>query len=309
MANSNILAQNLFVLEKKYSSESQNLGVAQNKLDSLKTILDNKATVIDNEKRKQNKDDNKIASLMAGTITLSTQIENQQKRINEIINRFNSIKKELYIAYSGKLDSLFEVQKSRQSISSKEELNRQILSLTERKLLVSPVISSLSYNPGKLASLDVNSAKDPERKSLYREYMENALSEVEDHLKKTDEQLSEIYKIVQLQKKVNNFLDEADFGREFHPSANIKESNTDNTNSIYSNKDPYTEKDGVIKKGISNSLVVLNQLKYLQTSSGFISVSKNNNYTYKEYQRILKEVKKSLLEYKTVLNLKLNFFR
>ena len=295
-------------LEKKYSNDSYNFQSAQSRLDSLQKILNDKANQIDIEKRKQPKDEDKIKALMANSILISDQIEALQKKLPDLRNKLELSKKELYEFYSSKVDSLKEIQKSGETNQSKEEIDKQILIFTGKKIIVSPAITSLSFKPEKLINLNLNSIKDQNERSLYKEYLQNALAEIEDKLKSVEKELTETNQIVQLQKKMSRFIDEADFEREIQPAHSVPEKTEQNswdnsTTGLFDNKD--------VREQTTNYATILNQISIYQTNEikNILFSTGRTDFSLKDYQRLLKQVKISLQDYRAILIDKLDSSR
>ena len=304
----NLSAQSMSDLEKKYSNDSYNFQSAQSRLDSLQKILNDKANQIDIEKRNQPKDEDKIKALMANSILISNQIEALQKKLPDLRNKLELSKKELYEFYSLKVDSLKEIQKSGETNQSKEEIDKQILIFTGKKIIVSPAITSLSFKPEKLINLNLNSIKDQNERSLYKEYLQNALAEIEDKLKSVEKELTETNQIVQLQKRMSRFIDEADFEREIQPAHSVPEKTEQNswdnsTTGLFDNKD--------VREQTTNYATILNQISIYQTNEikNILFSTGRTDFSLKDYQRLLKQVKISLQDYRAILIDKLDSSR
>jgi hypothetical protein len=299
-----INAQSLTVLEKKYDQLRNQYDKENKILDSLKNIFSIKAEQIDSEKKKKNPDNDKIVDLMAGTVAVLNKIEERNKKINLIKKDIENIKQQLNIGYNAKIDSL-ELQMKAEG-KDEDELNAEILLFTEKKLLVAPRIPSLSFNPEKILEIDLNKTKDPKEKSLYKEYLNNALNEVNNLLENINIQILETDQVVTLQTKTRKFLEEAEL-----ESNMIIQGQRNQTSEI--NAGPRTD-EGIGVRGTSNDFasnirtyqLILSQLDIQQLSKTDLkweisSDEINRNFNVKEYQRLLKEVKKRLQEFKLVL--------
>jgi len=297
-------AQSRDELEKKYEQLSNQYEKERNTRDSLKNIFSVKTEQIDSEKKKKNPDNDKIVDLMAGSVSVSNKIDVQNKKINYIEKDIESVKQQLHKLYSSKIDSLESLKKTGKEDS--ERLDDEILLLTEKNLLVAPRIPKLSFSPEKILGIDLNKAKNQKEKTLYKEYLNNALNEVDMLLGNVDLQISEVDQIVNLQTKTKKFLEEAELEGNM-----ILQSKSNQTADI--NAFPrLTEGTGVT--GVSNDFalnvktyqLILSQLDIQQLSKADLkwktsSDGMNRNFSAKEYQKLLKEVKKRLQEFKLVL--------
>lgn len=302
-------AQTLNELENNFVNLTNSYNFEASKLDSLQKVLEYRAKQIDNEKQKNNKD--KVINLMANSVTLSNKVESQQKKVQNITKDIESVKKRLYGKYSVIIDSLKTSQADGSFKGSKKDIDDRILDYTERRLLVSPKINSLSFNPSKLLEININSIKDPSEKNIYREYLSSALSEINNQISSVDKSYDEVRQIIYLQKKAGRFLEEAEFENEL---GHLHRSNSTANNAGESSINyggPRSSNDGIgIVGEAKNSLSVqiasysflLNQLDYGKTSR-WNNSSQNNkkNLSLKEYQAMLKELKGRLVDYKSVL--------
>ncbi|HVO74351.1 MAG TPA: hypothetical protein VMT35_10040, partial [Ignavibacteriaceae bacterium] len=206
-----IFSQSLESMEKNYYQLESNLKKEKAVLDSLKLVLNEKGNEIDNEKNKKNPDKDKIVELMSASITISNKYDAQQKKVAQLQTKYESAKIELDKKYSLVIDSLKSLQNSGEFKGDMNKLNSDILYYTETKLAVGPKISLLSFDPSKLLKIDPNKSTDSLEKAIYKEYLQDALTEVDYHLKNINEQQSEINQMLALERKTEKFLKETEF--------------------------------------------------------------------------------------------------
>ena len=304
-------AQDLKKIENEYSVIQNKLKKENAILDSLKNILDIRAKKISEEKNKSKPDEKLIIKLMAGSANLSNEIDTQQNKIKADQKKSEEYREELNRLYSEKIDSLQELDKSKRYSGNKNDLKKEILAYTERKLLVAPKIALLSFHPDKILDIDLNKINDPSEKKIYKDYLQKALTEVNTHLNNLNESITEADKILTLQKKTNKFIEESEFDFGISPQNNISQSGLASSNAISENGPTYVQNNRAIyeKNAIDYSLL-LNQLNFKPLNSKIkwmVSVnSKNSVRSLSDYNDLQKEVRKRLLEYKLILTNKLN---
>lgn len=304
-----LLPQTVQITENRYNKLQLDLKSEQGKLDSLKNVFNERVKKIDEEKNKQNPDKDAVKNLMAGSISLTNEIDVRQKKVDGIEGEVEKVKKKLNRIYSEKIDSLQEIER-RGNISS-EELNHvkeEVISFVEKKIATSPKASLLSFNPEKIAAIDLKKISDQQEKEIYKDYLQKALAEVDSRLENINESISEVRQIIILQKKTNRFLEETEF------ETNIQQQNVPETASNQASPQDYSGRSTDINAKASFSTqaqdysLLLGQLR--QPSDGKVRIEnnydlKNPNLTLPQYQDLLKEVKKKLLEYKLIIAHKL----
>jgi hypothetical protein len=304
-----INAQSLDELEKQYERLNNQYLKENVVLDSLKNIFSLRTNVIDNEKKKANPDKNKIVDLMAGSITLSNMIDEQNKKVNLLKKDIDSVKQKLHKRYTSIIDSL-ELKKKSDSENG-DMLDAEILNYTEKKLLVAPPIPLLSFNPEKILGIELDKTKDPKKKALYEEYLNSALKEVDKLWKNTSELSSEIDQIVTLQTKTEKFIEEAELeGGVIHQRLNNVPLN-DATSGNFAGG-PGIREDVVPGYQVESYRLIFNQLNFDKSVNADLDwkiTTENANLDLKEYQKLLKEVKKRLRELKLVLANKTGFHK
>jgi len=292
----------LAVLRNSFNKESE-------VIDSLKHVLNQKVNEIDYMKGK-NGDENIIRKMMAGTVTISNKIDDHQKKITVIEKELEEIKKLLSKRYSEEIDSLANLENSNQFEGNKSDLKSRIITLTEKKILAAPKINSLSFNPEKILSINLSTAISPDEKKIYTEYLNSALSEVNNQLIQVKNISNEINQILTLQRKTKKFLEESEFDFDLK-TANI----SSRSNQMVSEDNPTvattTKALSYQTVQVQSFFVLLKQLDLKQlndfnTQSRFSFDIPNKKISIKEYRELLNEVEKRLSDYSMVLTHKLN---
>ena len=300
------LAQSLKSLEENHTTLNVKIQKETSRLDSLKHSLNLKLKNIDVEKDKQNKDKNKIKNLMASAIITSNKVNYEQNRLDSLQNLMNNIQEALSKKYSTIIDSLEKLSKSKNYEGNREKLKSKILNFTEKKLKLSPNAGLLSFNPKKILEIDLNKTNDLNEKNIYREYLQNALSEVNKKLKNVDDKSAEIKNIIKLKKKAKNFITEAELDNSMTPQR-ISEKYPTTTSEIGTGPGPGRVSDA---KSIGNQIqyynLLLNQLNYIQTPRENFNLpaaldSTKPNMSLETYQKLLTELNTKLKEYWLIL--------
>ncbi|MGE5683502.1 MAG: hypothetical protein ACM34K_21790 [Bacillota bacterium] len=302
-----ISGQITFELEKRLVQLQDNLEKQSRELELLKQTMNIKAEQIDAEKKRNSPDRNKIADLMSHSVSISNKIDFQQKKLSVTEIEIESVKKLLNRRYASAIDSLNQLKTARKG--NQEEIQSQILLLTEKKLITAPKISMLTLNPDKLLKMDVKQAKSEREESLYREYIQSALNEIDTQLKKVNESYREAEEIVYLQKKAGKFLEEAEFQSEIRPGRRSASRSYSGENSYASPLD--LSKDGARSANLPFYTGILTQLQavtspYIKSQWLSSAEGKDKHLSMDEYYELLKEVKKNLQEYRTLLLHKLD---
>jgi hypothetical protein len=298
-----INAQSLDKLEKKFEQLNNQYNIENAIVDSLDSVFSKKAEQIDSEKKKSDPEKALITSLMASSVTVSNKLREHNSKVRQLEKDLDKLKEQLHGIYVVKIDSLETLKKSGKE--DEDKLNNQIILFTEKDLLVTPRILSLSFNPDKVLRIDLSKTMDPKEKALYKEYLNNALSEVNSLLGNVNSQSSEANQIASLQAKTEKFLEEAELENKVlfqkqnnaAPSSGTQESGFDNGVGV-SNRD--------FKNQVQTYQLILRQLDIEQISKTDINMGisfneMNKNLNLKDYIKLLKEVKKRLQEFKLVL--------
>ena len=298
--NFKVSSQSLTEIEKRYDNLKSKIANDNQVLDSLKSILESRGKQIESEKQKQNPDDDKIIKLMSGSVSLSNMIDDHREKLDANTKNLRQLSGVLKNKYSAKIDSLTFLNRS--SKENSEKLESEILFFTEKRLLVSPQIEMLSFNPKKILEIDLSKAKNSDERASLNEYLTRALTEVNSVLSDVTKQAKETNDALTLQKKTSKFLAETEFDRDFR-LGNISRSSTErnDVNAALGGEDKRS-----IADQINSYVLLLDQLNIFDKSEGinsqrFIYKPGETNLSLKDYSELLKEVKQKLSDYKLVL--------
>ena len=305
-------AQSLTDLETKYQNLNYSLQTEISALDSLNKILIRRANLIDLEKRKKNADKNVIKTMMANAVIISNEINAQQKKVGKLESAFESIIRKLDTEYTTLIDSLQSLENSNEFKGNKNELRALKLALIEKKILVSPKIYSLSINPGKILKINSDELIDPEERKIFFEYLNMALSEVDNQLNRIKELNIEVKQIITLQQKTRKFLEDTEFDTDIS-STNFT-SNQTQLDTRASSLTEFQKSQQVSLLPVQTFTMLLKQLEIqqisgMQTRTRFDIDSLHTNLSIQDYQNLMIEIEKRLSDYRLLLVNKLGTFK
>jgi hypothetical protein len=296
-------------LETKYSDLQDSYSSGKVLLDSLRNKLDARVKEINIEKSRPSPDKDKITSLMANSVTLSNNIDEQQNKVNKIEKSIAAVKIKLSEKYSVIIDSLKEIQKK--GLENKEETANLILFYAAKRLEVSPEIFQLSFNPYKILELDLNKSKDPADQKIYSEYLNNALQEVNNILLNISSENTEINQVIELQRKTNKFIEETELESGVASAKLAQQTSGGETGSNIRSGAVYDESKN---NSLSNNAQVYARLLEQLSTIKSLSVRQMPDETLRNleknidlysYEKLLNEVKKRLTDYKKLLEQKI----
>lgn len=302
----NINAQTLNDVEKKYETLKSNLVKEKLTLDSLNQSLEERAELINEEKRNSKPDQDKIYKLMAGSVTISKSVELQQNKIFQLEKTLEETRQRLNHDYTVLIDSLKAIKQKSSKTADLKDIDSQILTNIEKRLLITPRIKQLSFVPEKILEIDLTKTKDTLQRNIYAEYLTVALNEVNTLLNQVNETSSEITQIITLHAKASKFLDEVEFENRIKPvgTSSIMSATTD-ASIRYSD-----EKGSEFSSQLQSYVSLNNQLNFRQspyiraTGEKFLKFS-NDQVSLKDYLELLKELRKGLSDYRSILSDKL----
>jgi hypothetical protein len=204
-----VYAQNAEELEQRYREMRRIIQIEQNTLDSLNRIMETTADLIENEKRSSAPDQKKIVQWMAHGVTLSARIKEFQKKIAELQGFSETLRQRLEANYTRSIDSLRRLEKNKSGKADRNVIQDQIIRLTEKRILVSPVVKALAFDPQEVRRIDPAEAKDPLEKTMMTDYLNKALAEIDAHLQSIADSREEYESVASLRKQAMEFVSES----------------------------------------------------------------------------------------------------
>lgn len=309
-------AQNLRQLEKQFDETQQTLTEMNRELDSLRAIYDKHTHLIDQEKSRPKPDKDKLAKLMSQGLAISDKLAKKEENISNHEEKLSILKMKLDEKYSQKIDSLQSALNSKRFKGDKESLEAQILKFSEKRLLVSPTVKKLSFDPGKILQIRLEASTDSLDAAIYADYLQNALKDINEHLSYVRGSRKEFEEIITLQEKTSDFLREV--SEEQYGGMYLAAGSQSQATKQATLTDPtfvgdlQSERSGVIYTQFHSYLDILHQLDWddqIQQQSYWESPvdSSTVNLTMKDYLQLLKDVEKELISYKKIIEAKLKY--
>ena len=289
-------AQSLSVIEKNYAVSKKNLDNANHVLDSLKTVLNKKADEIEIEKSKTNPDEDKIVELMSSFVVISNNYEAQRKKVNQLGKKVDTVVFDLSKKYSSIIDSLRSLGSSDTFNEDKDKLDSEILFYMEKKISISPRIPLLSFDPAKLLKLDPRNTKDSLEAIVYKEYLQNAYKEINNHLENVEHRYSEVSSILLLQKKTEKFLKETEFENDIPTKSSATENKTASVRFYGDDGGVRTSNDALLPQQYHDYALLLNQINIDLTSGNkldwqVVPVDGDTPIDLTQYKKMLEDLK------------------
>lgn len=304
-----VFAQDLQSLENSYISMQSRISNTYRSIDSLNSVLMQKAKQINDEKTKKNPDEEYIVKMMSSSASVSNHIDEHKNKLKELQKKNEHITRELSARYNRSIDSLKNLIATGKG--NKKENEATILLLTEKRLLIEPAIQNLSFKPEKILRLDHTKFSDKKEKAAYTDYLQSALREVETVLANVIDKGEKIDEIIALQKKTQKFLKEMEY--EGRPTSR-KYSLNSSLRTFDGTKGGDIMPPGYVNEALNSQVfaynLLLNQLTFDKSVSSDIqweiSLTPGKVYSIDDYRDLLKELKKNLAEYKSILKNKLD---
>ncbi len=203
-------------LESHLQETRSALASQRQAIDSLNVELNRYAARIDQEKAKPKPNRMKLEKLMARALTVSDQIDIEEKRSTELDHRRRELEADLEKFYTTIIDSLSELKASEQYESDSERLEKQMLTYAEKRLRVAPLATSLSFDPQRILKIRMADASDSLEKAIFVDYLTKAQTDIQTHHRRLKNARLELEEIVALRQRTDEFIAEAndddDFG-------------------------------------------------------------------------------------------------
>jgi len=290
-------AQNISVQELELQKLEKSYAVEKNKLDSLHDNLQKLLQNLDDLKNQNPRNTDKISNQMAETHEETRQADQQEKIVNTVGLRIKKQRLILYKKYSISIDSLSLVLQNDDD-SQKSNTETHLRELTRKRALVSPALPLFSFDPQLINRINSSHSKDDLEKSIYLDYLSNALSEIDSNIAVIKNKESEVFTMIRLDEQAEDFIDELD-GAQFLSSIEIENNNVESTRlteDTFSGIDNFA--DGILK--IYEQLgPVMNEMIETPGIANFDSLASD------EYLLLLQSTEKTLKLYKKIIQEKM----
>lgn len=293
-----VRAQSISELESSYNEVTQTLREEQSTLDSLRQQLEYSANQIEIEKNRSHSNRDVITALMTHGVYLSSHIKEHQKIVAVLESQLAEVRDVLDQMYRQRIDSLKEAEKTYRG--DRTALQNKILAWTEKRILLSPVIKSLSFDPKRVQDIKFTSTTDSLERIIYTDYLNKALAEVDAFLKSIKQTRREYEDIVDLRRKTDEFIEDVSEQRSIGLFVTSRTEKSTDFGSLAGPK--FSE---VI---VSQAQVVVTLIKQLNTNVPVVSKFSNlkkQELSMEDYIQLLKQAEKELDTYRSIIKKKL----
>jgi len=295
-------------LEKHYQSTWKQYLSTKLQLDSLNTRLSRQTEIIEQEKKQNSPDRKRLGKLLAESLELSRKIKTQQIRLDSLKQKLNTLSGQLNKKYATIIDSLQKISQNSPDKETAQKIEQQILYFHEKRLLTSPYLNKLSFNPTKLNRLILSNPGDSLEKALYTDFLKHAQQEVDSQLVHIKKLRHEVETIMRLEEKTRRFLEDV----EAESDPGIFSLSMTELGNVRKNASNAFVNDKTLQKPIfQESLLILMQQLNIpgENLNQMRSLLKNEKETQtlslKDYLTLLKKIEQELARYKTIINQKL----
>jgi hypothetical protein len=297
-----VSAQDRLPLEEVFFSKQFIVNQQQNVLDSLNQELIIFAQKIDAEKSKKEPDNQKLSGLMSSALTLSKRIEIQQKNLTIYEEQAEKSRRQLDKFYQLSIDSLQVSEIREKSQLNRQRILKQIGLFSEKRILISPPIPSLSFDPKEVLKLTLKDNASSLEKGIYRDYLTKAASEITSHIEYLQSKRIEIEDISKLQDKASRFMKDVQSDDKLSVFGQISRISSTGQRTESS---AFTNTDLTGNSGRSSFNVLLRQLDMVPAAKIDFSSYADYNSRNREFIAVLAEAEQRLKEYKQQITIKL----
>lgn len=208
------MSQTLTDLENQYTALQSENEQNQKRIDSLKNILNHHRLILEQEKRQDSPDQDKIQQILSTSIGISNQIKDNVRRYDHNSSPRLDLKNRLEKIYSHRIDSLTHLSNYRHTLSL-DSIQQQILYYTEKRLTYSPVTIHIPIDLKKIKQLDLSSSDDSIDTRIAEQYLQYAQNRIDSNLIILNQIRTDIKSYNLLQQKTGEFLYDIEFYQPF----------------------------------------------------------------------------------------------
>ncbi len=187
-------------------------------IDSLENLIKQNRPITDSL-RAVDPNSGKLKRQVAGVFRQSQKKIILQKQLKELQNELAALHTKMYRRITERMDSLKINLRRVKSAADRQQINRELYKLSIRLMEASPELRKLSYSPLKIKAIDLAAARDSLEQAIMNNYLQGALSEVNQRLQVLAKKKEEIEETAALQSKTEDFLDDIAEGPVIAPEA------------------------------------------------------------------------------------------
>ncbi|MBN2364713.1 MAG: hypothetical protein EH225_01010 [Calditrichaeota bacterium] len=205
-----LFAQTLNELENEFSTISVLMQVTAAEKDSLTKELARLSDKIEQEKNRKNTENHQLRQWFEHVNALSKSLEQAEKKLSSLQIQIHKIRNELDRSYADILDSLENELVKAGRGEEKEEIEKEILIYTEKRISLLPRFRPFSFRPDKVLEIDPHQAEDSLEYWMFASYLNNARKELGTILESIRNTREELEDMVYLQERSKRFLEDID---------------------------------------------------------------------------------------------------
>ena len=299
LGNAALKAQNSDTGRKQLSDLESVYVHEQAKLDSLKNELNKAVSAADKAKAAKEVSQAQVSNLLARALEIGRQHDNQQKKVSELTSQIQKLRRRMYHIYSTRIDSLNMLLNKENNSEKRAVLQNEMKELNTQRLRVSPVLPMFSFDPGLINKIPGNKSADATGKSIYNEYLVNAMSEVDSNLSVLQTKSQEVRSMMRLNQRAREFVEDINDRQTFSMLQLQNEKTTS-----YASETSSLKND--VFRGVNEIQVIYNQLEpVLSEHYNLPKISEPDSILSDEYLQLLENAETTLKLYREMLKDKL----
>lgn len=292
----NLLGQDLDKAERLGSELERVVVEERRSLDSLSRMLESNARRIEDEKKKKAPNLNQLSQWMSDGVWLAGRVKHQKSRVERMEQDWLTLQKRLHEYYTDRIDSLTRINRANLSKDQAKDVERQIWEYTQKRILYSPAVRTLSFDPRLINSMTLSHLDDSLERAIQLDYLAKAHAEVTVRLDEVRQKRREYASMLRLQQKLETFVEE--IGEQSYLPLSRRTGTPVPPGFV-----PIDER---YWNNQMHSLVNLLQQLYVRGSStGPRTIALNGTATVEEYVSLLEETEKQLADYQRFIKNKM----
>jgi hypothetical protein len=204
----NLLAQDLVQQTQQLSDLQSRFAIEKGTLDSLRNQLNIRISRADDLKSRSDVDDDQVSSVMANALEIGKQVDRQRQKVNTIAGQIQQKRRFLYKYYSEQIDSLTTVLDETDDIQEQEKIRSALRDLNNQRIRVSPALPLFSFDPALVNKIEMDNSGNSTRNNIYRDYLNNALSEVDSNISILQDKTNEVRSMIRLNVRAREFMED-----------------------------------------------------------------------------------------------------
>ena len=272
-----------FDLEEQYTKQLKTV-------DSLKMDLNHFLEELERLKIEQDNNKSKISSMMASALEKSNRIDAGEKQLDNLEKQLRQKRHQLYIMYSNKIDSLEKMANANEA--------SQIKDLKNKRLYVSPLLTELSFDPNLVEKIKLSDSRNIKEKTIYKEYLDNALSEVDSSIENLNRKRQNIKEVIRLNEQAEDFMDDIE-GDHFSGAYVVQEQRQKDNSPLFDNRESTFMEFNTVA-------TIYNRISpYIQENITLYDYTLQDSIYTEDYLQLLEETEQTLRLYREKIKDKL----